>query len=185
MKSYTVAYTVVPLLKDTLERGHLSRKDTHSWQQELGMHVMLPLTKGHLSNKEIISWQKGCPYQRDYCTMHIHQLLPLFTYISFTFVAPIRKTVVYMSRHVLQLGILIYVTCLSCLLSCLFVRFVANILWRRSCYSEHILFSAAFQVIVKICQCNCNSVLSVALQLQHQICLNVAFMLRQSQCHQN
>ncbi len=51
--------TVVPLLKDTLYRGHPSRKDTNSWQQVLWMHVMLPLIKGHLSNKDTIIGRKG------------------------------------------------------------------------------------------------------------------------------
>ncbi len=35
-------YTGVPLLKDTLYRGHPSTKDTKSWQQVLRMHIMLP-----------------------------------------------------------------------------------------------------------------------------------------------
>ncbi len=66
---HTYMYTVVPLLKDSLQRGHPSRKDTNVWRQVLGMHGMLPLTKGHLSNKDRISWQKGCPYQRG-ATVH-------------------------------------------------------------------------------------------------------------------
>ncbi len=51
-----VTSTVVPLLKDQLQRT-LSREDTplertqiNSWHQVLRMHVMLPLTKGYHSN---------------------------------------------------------------------------------------------------------------------------------------
>ena len=34
--------TVIPLLKDALNRGHPSRKDTNSWQQVPWMHVTSP-----------------------------------------------------------------------------------------------------------------------------------------------
>ncbi len=54
--------TVVPLLKDTLAKGHLSNKDRIIWHQVLWMPLILPLTKGHLSNEDRIIWQKGCPY---------------------------------------------------------------------------------------------------------------------------
>ncbi len=57
-------YTVVPLLKDTIAKGHLSIKDSIIWQQVLCMPLMLPLTKEHLSNESIIIWLKGCPYYR-------------------------------------------------------------------------------------------------------------------------
>ncbi len=52
-------YTVVPLLKDTLAKGHLSNKDRIIWHQVLWLSLILPLTKGHLSNEDRIIWQKG------------------------------------------------------------------------------------------------------------------------------
>ncbi len=46
--------TVVPLLKDTLAKGHLSNEDRIIWQQVLWIAYILPLTKGHLSNEDRI-----------------------------------------------------------------------------------------------------------------------------------
>ncbi len=54
--------TAVPLLKDTLAKGHLSNKDRVIWQQSTtNAFIILPLTKGHLSNKDIITciWRKS------------------------------------------------------------------------------------------------------------------------------
>ncbi len=51
-----------PSLEDTPLERTPHRKDINSWQQVLGLHVMLLLTKGHLSNKDRISSYKGCPY---------------------------------------------------------------------------------------------------------------------------
>ncbi len=49
---HIIVYMEVPLLKDTLWRGHPSKKDTNSSNQVPvhvpWMHMMLPLAKGHL-----------------------------------------------------------------------------------------------------------------------------------------
>ncbi len=52
-------YTVVPLLKDTLAKGHLSHKVTELFGSK---RLILPVTKGHLSNKDRIICLKGCPH---------------------------------------------------------------------------------------------------------------------------
>ncbi len=60
--------TVVPLLKDTLERiPHYKHiiKDTHFWQQVpvVWVPLILTLPKGHLPNEDRIIWHEGCcPY---------------------------------------------------------------------------------------------------------------------------
>ncbi len=58
----TLQCTVVPLLKHTLAKWHLSNKGNIFCHQILWMPVILPLTKGHLCNEDRIIWRKGCPY---------------------------------------------------------------------------------------------------------------------------
>ncbi len=45
---YSQWTTVAPLLKATLDKGHLSIKGRMIWQQVLWMPLIFPLTKGHL-----------------------------------------------------------------------------------------------------------------------------------------
>ena len=39
---------------------------------------MLPLTKGHLSNKDSITWQKGCPYCNVMVLIYCSRFLPIY-----------------------------------------------------------------------------------------------------------
>ncbi len=53
--------TVVPLLKDTLERTPLCKGHKFLAASTVNAYAA-PSHQRNLSNKDIIFWQKGCPY---------------------------------------------------------------------------------------------------------------------------
>ena len=82
-KHENVIYTVVPLLKDTVWRGHTSRKDKFlvASTHVLRMYVILPFKKGHLSETRTeLFGRRGVPFRGGLLYWGFGSVLSLISY---------------------------------------------------------------------------------------------------------